>query len=353
MNHRERVFEILNGNIPDIIPSLGECPMDVTCLQDVLPEKTGDGILDAINEAVFYDNSALGVGIGFGIQTVSRSETHHIYRYETGALWHEKYDPVFCREAVEFPINDVKDIVRFKMPEPTANMDNLKKIVEAYKDAGYFVQGSVPGAWLGIYYYLTSFENILMWMAIEPEAAMDLFSMMGDYSLKASRILLDAGVDAIFTGSDLGAGRSLLFSPDMFYKYVFPWLKGLSEMCHGSGKILHLHSHGHIQDIMDGIVESGVDLLNPVGPSDYNDLEFFKENWGHKISFMGGISTTINSMTKAEIDDHVREVMEVGMKGGRFIPRTESGIPPMSKEMTLFYIDTLKKYRTIFGSKNQ
>lgn len=355
MNHRERVFEILNGNIPDIIPSLGECPMDVTCLKDVLPEKTGNNVIDRINEAVFYDNSGLGVGIGFKSDTISKSQAHHTYRYETGAVWHEKYDPVFCREAVEFPINDIDDIEKFIMPDPAANVDlkKLKEDVKAYKDAGYFVQGSAPGAWYGIYYYLTKFENILMWMAIEQEAAKALFDMMSDYCLKASELLLEAGVDSIFTASDLGAGKSLLFSPDMFYQYVFPWLRKLSALCHSKGKILHLHSHGHIQDIMDGIVESGVDLLNPVGPSDYNDLKYFKEKWGQKICFMGGITTTINKMSKEEIDSHVRSVMETGVEKGRFIPRTESGIPPMSKEMTLYYLDTLKKYRIEFGSNKR
>ena len=352
MNHRERVFAVLRGEIPDIIPSFGECPMDVTCLKEILPKPTGNYIIDAIREAEFYDNSSLSIGIGPKVETISKSNNHHTYRYETGAVWHESYKPTFCRQALEYPINVIEDIDNFVMPELglDVNFNSMKKTVEAWKDAGYFVQGNTWGAWQGIYYLLTKFENILMWMAIEPDAAEKLFKMMSDYSIKAAKILLEAGVDAIFVPSDLGSGQGLLFSPNMFYKYVFPWLKNLADLCHSYGAILHLHSHGHIQDIMDGIVESGVDLLNPVGPSDNNDLSFFKEKWGSKISFMGGISTTIASMSIEEIDQHVAEVMKIGCKGSRFFPRTESGIPAMPIEKVLAYLDILKKYRRMYGT---
>ncbi|MDO9540726.1 MAG: hypothetical protein Q7J98_00180 [Kiritimatiellia bacterium] len=97
---------------------------------------------------------------------------------------------------------------------------------------------------------------------------------------------------------------------------------------------------------MDGIVEAGVDILNPVGPSDHNDLALFKRRWGNKITFHDGISTTIGSMSEGEIRRHVAEVISVGRVGGRFLPRTESGIPPMPLAKALLYIQTLKEERS-------
>ncbi|MFP4384496.1 MAG: uroporphyrinogen decarboxylase family protein [Spirochaetia bacterium] len=213
--------------------------------------------------------------------------------------------------------------------------DKLIQQVKAFHDAGYFVQGSVMGVWYGIYYYLTKFDNILMFMACEPEAARKLFDMTGRFSLESAKILLECGVDSIFTPSDLGSGQGLLFSPAMFREYVYPWLNELADLAHAYGAYLHLHSHGHIQDIMDGIVEAGVDIINPVGPSDHNDLEYFKKHWGKEITFHGGISTTISEMSEEQMRKHVKEVIETGRKGGRFIPRTESGIPPMPVEIIL------------------
>jgi len=353
MNHRERINAILKGEIPDIIPSFGECPMDVTCIKGILPEPTGDIIIDGIKDAEFYDNSCICVNVGPNVETISRSENHHTYRYETGAVWHESYNPTFCREPVKFPINDVEDIDGFVMPCAESNVDfeEMKRTVAAWKQAGYFVQGNTWGAWQGIYYLLTKFENILMWMAIETEAAHKLFKIMGDYSIDAAKIMLEAGVDAVFVPSDFGSGHRLLFSPEMFYQYVFPWLKELADLCHSYGAILHLHSHGHIQDLMDMIIESGVDMINPVGPSDHNDLAMYKSRWGHSITIMGGISTRIAEMDENEMERHIAEVMEIGCKGVRFIPRTESGIPNMPAEKVLKYLELLKKYRLKYGRR--
>lgn len=100
---------------------------------------------------------------------------------------------------------------------------------------------------------------------------------------------------------------------------------------------------------MDGLIENGVDLLNPVGPSDHNDLRLFKQRWGDKITFLGGISTTVAQMNKKEIESHIAQVMEIGCKGNRFMPRTKSGIPAMGPDKAHFFIDTLAHYRERYG----
>ncbi|MCD4823374.1 MAG: hypothetical protein K8S55_02100 [Phycisphaerae bacterium] len=349
MTHREQIIAVINGEKPDVIPLYLESPMDVTVFRDLMPQPTGDWIADGLAQTNFFDNCTCNVGIGISSETISKDDDHHCYRYETGAVWHESYRPTFCREATEFPINSPEDAMKFEMPDANkpGRLDEkyCKKGINAFHDAGYFVQGGIMGTWAAIYYYLTSFENILMWMAIEPEAAHRLFEMTRRFSIDSARRLLALGVDCIFTCSDLGSGSALLFSPAMFRKYVFPWLKELADLCHEHGAYLHLHSHGHIEDLMDGIVEAGVDILNPVGPSDHNDLAMFKSRWGDKITLNGGMSTKINTMSKKEIQEHVTEVISIGRVGGRFFPRTESGIPPMDLERCKYYLEVMKQQR--------
>lgn len=346
---RENVVAVLNGELPEIIPCLGECPMDVTVFKDLLPASTGDAVRDAIAQAEFFGNSGVGVGLGLRQETLSRTDDHHTYRYETGAVWHETYRPTFCREARSFPINSPAEAVVFEMPdalEPSrADDERLRCTVHAFHEAGYFVQGGTIGAWQAIYYYLTRFDNILAWMVTEPEAAHALFDMTTKFSLDSARRLLACGVDCIFSPSDLGTGQGLLFSPAMFREYVFPWLTASADVCHEYGAYFHLHSHGHLQEVMDGIVEAGVDIINPLGPSDHNDLGLFKQRWGDKIVLHGGISTTIGEMSKQQIREHVHAVIETGRVGGRFFPRSESGIPPMGVDKTRFYLEVLAEER--------
>ncbi len=345
MTPRERIVAVIEGERLDTIPLWREGPMDVTVQKALFGEPVGNPIADELRFLRYFDNCVASAQIGFQSNTISKDETHHTYEYETGAVWHESYDPTFCREATRFPINTPEEAVGYVMPEvdipERVDREALTRRIEALHEAGYFVEGTVPGAWMGIYYYLTSFSNILMWMAIEPDAARALFGMMSEFSLRSAEILLECGVDCVFTASDLGSGRGLLFSEEMFRIYVFPWLREIAELCHEKNAYFHLHSHGHIQEVMDGIVEAGVDVVNPIGPGDHNDLSVFKRRWGDRIVIHGGIGTTIRDMGESEMRSHVKSVVGIGRAGGRFIPRTESGIPSMPIDKVKLYIDIL------------
>jgi len=347
--HRERVMAVLRGETPDIIPLFREAPMDVTAFSNLLPSLTGDRFRDELAFARFFDNASCAVGVPVRRSTRSRDQAHHCYEYETGAVWREDYTPTFCRTPIHFPVNTPDDTVHYTMIEACApgRLDEaeLARRIAAYQEAGYFVEGGVMGAWMGIYYYLTAFDNILMWMISEPMAAHTLFDMTSRFSLDSAAILLRNGVDAIFTASDLGSGNGLLFSRSMFREYVFPWLHKLAALCHAHDAILHLHSHGHIREIMDDIIEAGVDMINPIGPSDHNDLAIFKEHWGDRIVLNGGVSTCIADMNEPELRAHLEEVMRIGGIGGRFFPRTESGIPPMSAQKFWLYLEILRELR--------
>ena len=57
-NHREQVIAVLKGEKPQVIPLLGECPMDVTVFRNMFPAPSGDPVRDAIEMAQFFDNCA-------------------------------------------------------------------------------------------------------------------------------------------------------------------------------------------------------------------------------------------------------------------------------------------------------
>ncbi|OPZ07757.1 MAG: methylcobalamin:coenzyme M methyltransferase [candidate division BRC1 bacterium ADurb.BinA292] len=349
LSHRERVRAVYLGQPVDRIPLLYECPMDVTATKLLAPPPTGDEVADEFAFAECFDNSAIGVGIKLAYETLSQDEGHRVYRYETGLVVREQYRPVFNRHVLKVPIESPGDALKFQFPEVHApgryDAEELRRRIAGYHAAGYFVEGWCIGGWGSVYGYLARFDDALRWMLTEPEAAHALFDMLTRFSVESARVLLDCGVDALFVGSDLGSGRGLIFAPPLFDEYVSPWLKAVADLAHERGAWVHLHSHGHIQDLMDGIVAAGVDMINPVGPSDYNDLALFKARWGDRIVLHGGISTRMQFMSEEEIRSHVREVVAVGRRGGRFIPRTESGIPPMRREQVRAYLDTLSEER--------
>jgi uroporphyrinogen-III decarboxylase len=352
MTKREEVLAVVRGERVEVVPTIAEAFMDVTVARALGVEPTGDWVSDEIRLAELLRRNDAGVGAGVGATDLERAEDHRLYEYETGARWLEKYRPNFSREAVRYPVAEPVDLESLRFPDGSdpARYTGVAEAVRTFHEQGYFVQGGTGGFWSGSYYFCTSFDTILTWMGAEPEAAETLFGKVGEFVMACAEQLLDRGVDSIFFYDDLGTGTSLIFSPSMYRRFIKPWHRRLAELCHGRGKLLHMHCHGHIQELMEDIVDAGVDILNPVGPSDRNDLAMFVERWGDRITLLGGISTTIAEMTEAEISAHVDAVMAAGTRTPRFMPRTESGVPRMPPAKARYFLDTLLEARRRHGS---
>lgn len=110
--------------------------------------------------------------------------------------------------------------------------------------------------------------------------------MVHEYFLKQEELWLQAEVDAIHIADDWGTQQSLLISPDMWREYFKPCYREYCEMAHRHGKLVLMHSDGYILDILDDLVEIGVDAVNSqLQCMKLADLERFRGN----IAFLGEI----------------------------------------------------------------
>ena len=103
--------------------------------------------------------------------------------------------------------------------------------------------------------------------------------MVHEYFQKQEELWLQAEVDAIHIADDWGTQQSLLISPDMWREYFKPCYREYCEMAHRHGKLVLMHSDGYILDILDDLVEIGVDAVNsPLQCMKLADLERFRGN---------------------------------------------------------------------------
>lgn len=110
--------------------------------------------------------------------------------------------------------------------------------------------------------------------------------MVHEYFLKQEELWVQAEVDAIHIADDWGTQQSLLISPDMWREYFKPCYREYCEMAHRHGKLVLMHSDGYILDILDDLVEIGVDAVNSqLQCMKLADLERFRGN----IAFLGEI----------------------------------------------------------------
>ena len=108
-----------------------------------------------------------------------------------------------------------------------------------------------------------------------------------------------------------------------------------------------LHSCGSLYDLLPDIIETGVDILNPVQIS-ARDMEpaKLKAEFGADITFWGGGADTRQVLPKGspgEVKDHVRRNIEAFAPGGGFVFATAHNmlpdVPPQNIEAMFEAID--------------
>ena len=92
------------------------------------------------------------------------------------------------------------------------------------------------------------------------------------------------------------------------------------------------HSCGSIVPLLPDLIDTGIDILNPVQINARDmDPKFLKENFGDDITFWGGGADTrnvINRKSSEEVKKHVLELLEIFFPGGGYIWNTVHNILP-------------------------
>lgn len=379
MNRRDRVLQAVNHKEPDVVPAQVDF-FDDEAQEKFLPPvgagATADWREEIIAQFEFLDSSFVRVvKSGFLAKTIRQEPGAELFEFETGTRWRIHHAP-YWREYVAYPIVTREDLRRFRLPDPngqpsdgffrnykvdnmykpdlgeTSRYDGVSDDARFFAERGFFTSGEINGFFSGVWYYLRPFTEFLMDLAADRVLARELIDMIGRYNLEDAENLLRAGVDCIDFADDLGHNQGLFFSPRLYQELVYPWHRSLADLCHRYGAYVNMHSHGNINEILPLIVEAGIDILNPVGPSDGMNLRQLKREFGRDITLMGGISKFIGEMSRRELEAHVCDVVAEGAPGGGFILREEGGIPAIMNESDFrFYLDTSRKHRTR-GPKN-
>jgi uroporphyrinogen decarboxylase len=84
-----------------------------------------------------------------------------------------------------------------------------------------------------------------------------------------------------------------------------------------------MHSCGSIYNIIEYIIQAGIDILNPVQTNTANmEPEILKEKFGSRIVFWGGGADTQSVLpfgTPREVREQVKERINIFAPGGGFV----------------------------------
>ena len=234
---------------------------------------------------------------------------------------------------------------------PDRIVDIIKKQVEYYHTStdyginlgSYICSMSdaalVPGPAVKITKGIRTVEDWLAAHILYPEYVADMLSMhlecaMG--SLKKLKEALGEMPQVVeISAADFGTQKCEFISPELFRKFYKPLHVRINKWVHENTnwKIMY-HSCGSIVNILDDLVESGVDILNPVQCSAVGmDPVMLKEKYGDRLVFWGGGVGTQQTLPFGSPEDVYREVSErlrIFAPGGGFVFSAIHDIQPQT-----------------------
>ncbi len=230
--------------------------------------------------------------------------------------------------ALDYPIKDVSDLSSYRMPDPDDDaiyatlMHTIEKIG---KEKG--VIGRVRDVF-SLPRDLLGFENCLMDFIIEPELVKEIMEMSIEYSLKVARNMKSLGIDIIGCLDDIADSKGPFMGPDMYREQILPHFKKFITLCHALGLKVIKHSDGNLNPILDDLLNSGIDGLDPIDPMGNMDIKSIKQKFGNRVALKGNIDCvwTLVSGSIEQVEEDVIKCLKDGMPGGNFIISSSNSI---------------------------
>ncbi|MCY3021632.1 MAG: hypothetical protein NTW87_21675 [Planctomycetota bacterium] len=153
---------------------------------------------------------------------------------------------------------------------------------------------------------------------LEPSYVRELHEITIEHVLGDLRRLLPeirSHVDIVMTGcDDWGTQKSLIASPQVFRTLFLPYYRRVNDEVHrlAPGIKTFMHNCGAIYDLLDMLVESGFDIINPFQwPAGGHGYRAWKEKLRKRAAIWGGGVNTQHTLALGTVRDVVREVKEV------------------------------------------
>lgn len=317
----ERVLRALRREEPDRIPHfewiIDRRVRDAICPGSTMEEFTIRMGLDAILTAPDYHREQVG-------PNRVRNEWGTILEYSA-----EEYGM-----PVEGPIKSRADFERYQAPDPHAagRFASLEKLVQRYK--GKLAIGVHLNDVLSVPRNLLGFENLMAAFGEDPELVSGLVEISVSTNLELAKQAAQRGADFVFTGDDYASTERPFVSPRMFRELLAPQLKRVMTGFKELGLLVIKHTDGNILPLLDMIVDSGIDALDPIDPIAGMDISEMKRRFGHRLALKGNVDcahTLTNGTEKQVVEETIGVIRKAAAGGGLIVSSSNSihsGVKP-------------------------
>jgi hypothetical protein len=174
----------------------------------------------------------------------------------------------------------------------------------------------VPAPWLKDPKGIRDIEEWYISTIARRDYIQEVFARQTEIALKNLRSIYQAVGDKVqvlhMDGTDLASQNSLFCSPDTYRELYLPFSRKLNDWIHAHTKWKTIkHCCGGCEPLIEGFIEAGFDILNPVQTSARGmDPKHLVEEFGGRIVFWGGGVDTQQTLPFGKPDEVRRQVAE-------------------------------------------
>ena len=194
------------------------------------------------------------------------------------------------------PIKNPDDLDRYRPPEPVFRLkQSTLERLEGIRRDQFVLMGFHPTILFERAWFLMGMDNLLMSMIDYPDRVKRLLSRIMDYQVAIATQYVTCDIDGVFLGDDYGTQQATIMSPDLWREFIKPQVARLTEVYKRADKWIMFHSCGHITEVLDDLIELGVNIINPC-QARANDLAEWGARFSGRVVFNGGVDTQYTMM---------------------------------------------------------
>jgi len=266
-NRRENILKAIRFERPEYIPM--KFAINSACWQNY-PQ---DILFDLMESHKFLFPDFKRPKHKYIPEFMDAAQKDNPFTDDWGCIWKTTEDGI-VGTVISHPLSDWSEFQNYNMPDPNQCSDQCsgigrnnwktieENIIKAKKRGGFITGGLVHGHTFLRLCDIRGYENLIYDMADEEPNLYKLIDMIENFNSYIVNRYLEIGVDMMIFPEDLGMQTGPMISPENFRKYIKPSYQRLMQRVRKEEVIVHMHSDGDIRELLDDIIDGGVEVVN-------------------------------------------------------------------------------------------
>jgi uroporphyrinogen decarboxylase len=269
------------------------------------------------------------------------------YLDEWGITYVKSGWPVMVQ--IDVPIKSREDWKNYSLPDPNAphRTKMIEEAVRANEGELAIIVGFL-GPFTMMYWYFMDLANLSLTIYDDPGLITEICDDYTKWVLESANLVHEVGgVDVFMLADDWGGTTSLLMSPKHLRQFFVKPFGEIVRGLHKFGLPVAMHNDGNLWEVLDDLVNTGINGYHPVERASSMDLQKVKKRYQGRLCPIGNINnkTTMVTGTPEEVEQEAIQCLKIAAPEGGYILATDHSLhDDIPTENIYTYIEAAKRY---------